>query len=418
MDPFVSGDGILSGSAGFTGSRRRRDVPRAVPGRGRGILTDPPAGKLAGASICRKVIRIPPSREKAVPAGGGWYNPDWFWQFPEDLRRMGADFFLRTAAVMAAFIFPFLACSAPDTDTEPQACGGTHQERDAGAPREIISRNIVSFELTLYDPREMSRQLLPGGGDPPRREDILARFMKLVKNPDGTVTVEARGGSLYPTARRNGLTFHVRFTAPDRDYTARLQDLVVRRSLIRNNGLVVHTYGLPSGDGDRLSVKYDSGEYIYRRINTGPLLDYDTAFEIYDLFRTMTRDQGLDFNTKGSNVQLYDDATEEFLQGTWKGTHFGNECTVIFTGNHVRIYYGGKLTDDADYVIDEGWIVPADQNGGKDRLRFQGVAVMSKKNSFTLSGTVLRNKASSTFDLRRQKEQSPAPDSADAAGGR
>jgi hypothetical protein len=242
--------------------------------------------------------------------------------------------------------------------------------------------------------------------------------MKLVKNPDGTVTVEARGGSLYPTARRNGLTFHVRFTAPDRDYTARLQDLVVRRSLIRNNGLVVHTYGLPSGDGDRLSVKYDSGEYIYRRINTGPLLDYDTAFEIYDLFRTMTRDQGLDFNTKGSNVQLYDDATEEFLQGTWKGTHFGNECTVIFTGNHVRIYYGGKLTDDADYVIDEGWIVPADQNGGKDRLRFQGVAVMSKKNSFTLSGTVLRNKASSTFDLRRQKEQSPAPDSADAAGGR
>ena len=315
--------------------------------------------------------------------------------------------FLGVLAGLAAVFWG--AQAAEDGNVE---CGGTDRHRDPHAPRTIVSRQIVSFELTTFEPQEY-HFLFTDNGLEELGEPVTATYLSLKRQADGSLEISARGGSLEAMNQevRDGSVFAVNFTTPDRGYTARLQDLVVRRSLIRNNGLVVHTYGLPSGDGDRLSVKYDSGEYIYRRINTGPLLDYDTAFEIYDLFRTMTRDQGLDFTTRGSNVTVYDDATEEFLQGIWEGRHFGTPCQVRFAGRHVQITYGGSLTDDTDYVIVDGWVrpdTPSARKGG--HAVFSALTGMSKKNSFTLNAGVYRNGASSSFELRKvtAKEEAEA----------
>jgi hypothetical protein len=106
---------------------------------------------------------------------------------------------------------------------------------------------------------------------------------------------------------------------------------------------------------------------------------------------------------------IYDDADEQFLQGTWTGRHFGKDCTVIFTGSHVLIYYNHQLTDDTGYVIINGSIQP-------DKLRskpigkrkedsyehFRGIPFLRKKNGFTLTGYMTNNNSYSTVDLYKQ----------------
>ena len=39
---------------------------------------------------------------------------------------------------------------------------------------------------------------------------------------------------------------------------------------------------------------------------------------------------GYDFTSEGSNVKLFDDPDEEYVQGTWKGKHFGDDIEVTF----------------------------------------------------------------------------------------
>ena len=290
--------------------------------------------------------------------------------------------FLGVLAGLMAVIWG--AQAAEDGNVE---CGGTDRHQDPHAPRTIVSRQIVSFELTTFEPQEY-HFLFTDNGLEELGEPVTATYLSLKRQADGSLEISARGGSLEAMNQevRDGSVFAVNFTTPDRGYTARLQDLVTRFDMIRNNGLTDVTYGLPSGDGNILRVDYDSGEYIFRH-DSGRILEYDAAFAVFDLFRSMARDQGLDFTTRGSNVTVYDDATEEFLQGIWEGKHLGVPCRAEFSGRHVRIYRSGRLTDDTDYVIREGKIIPADQGEPGGRLvTFQGVSVLWKKDGSTLKG--------------------------------
>ena len=96
------------------------------------------------------------------------------------------------------------------------------------------------------------------------------------------------------------------------------------------------------------------------------------------------------------NVMLYDDATVEFLQGFWKGTHFGDTILVEFIDNNIKIFVNDKLSDDTKYIIDEGSIKE------ETNKEFSGISSLRKKNDILLTAYFLGD-SYSTCDLLKQK---------------
>lgn len=300
-------------------------------------------------------------------------------------------------------ILSFTASARADTDILPEVEGGHREYRVKNLNDKIESENIKSFQLTLYEPQIYNPAQYEETSDEER--EIRARKLELTKNEDGSLSVRAEGENMYAKGR-DGSKFILDFKTDDRDYTRRLQQLVRKHNLSSNNGFVSHTDGLPSGDGDTLSVVYESGEKIYKTDNVDRIMSFEAAYDIYSLFRVMATDSKLDFTTAGSNVQLYDDPTVQWLQGRWSGKHFGQECLVEFEGNHIRIYYGGKLTDDTEYVIFEGAVKPAGKGAEEGKsASFNAFTGIYKQNSFTLDAHVYRNRSSSHVSLMRQKKK-------------
>ena len=139
-------------------------------------------------------------------------------------------------------------------------------------------------------------------------------------------------------------------------------------------------------------------------------MHYEAAKLIYDAFHEEALKNGLDFNTKGSNVKLYDDADEEFLQGTWKGTHFGREILAEFEGNRVKIYVDGKLTDDTEYIIFEGAVRPnrlkegvTEPQSNHDYVEFEGCSCIRKMDEISLTAYFMKE-SYSTCRLLTQKQ--------------
>ncbi len=225
------------------------------------------------------------------------------------------------------------------------------------------------------------------------------------KNADGSVSVQSSGGDV---AARDGSGFRLDYTAADDGFLEKLQQLVAAHDLTADNGRVVNVGGLPEGYGDTLSVTYASGERIYKSSNESRTVSDEAAVAIYEAFRDMAVKNGFDFTTEGSNAPLYDDADEAFLQGTWKGTHFGSEYVAVFTGNRVQIYCDGELTDDTEYVVVRGSIRPNRLKEGvrapedeHDYEEFHDMSSMRKKNDIFLVGYFTKD-AYSTVDLLRQ----------------
>lgn len=147
------------------------------------------------------------------------------------------------------------------------------------------------------------------------------------------------------------------------------------------------------------------GEKIYKTSNQTPTISNEASNAFYNDFLKYVQKYGLDFNSSGSNVQLYDDADVEYVQGTWNGKHFGQEISVCFDGNHVVIKVDGKETDNCNYVIVNGSIVKDKLKEGIDKAQsefdyelFNGVSKLAEKNYFTMVGYFLSD-SYSTCDL-------------------
>jgi len=322
---------------------------------------------------------------------------------------------LKRAVIFSAILSGIAAMGAvmaqiADDIREPPECGQHHEYRDKSLSPEIKSENIVHFSFMSFPDHGFMMPVIESGAAPDSASERVPQYaVSLVRDDSGIIRVAARGGN--NTSHRDGSQFRVEYEVPDDGLPADLQEIVRKHSLSRDNGHVSHTDGLPTGDGSILSVRYDSGEAIYRGNNVFPLLDEAATREIYQAFRRSARRQGYDFTTAGSSEPVYDDPTEEMLQGIWKGKHFGRECIAEITGSHIRIYYDGKLADDTDYVIFEGMIKPnrlARGSSPDDRYpryeNFNAFTGISKMNGFTIVGHVFRNGASSSVELRRQNK--------------
>lgn len=275
--------------------------------------------------------------------------------------------------------------------------GGRSDSKIAGLRDTIESHEVISFR---YDAESAMNMLI----QPELSADAFRVSCERVS--EGRVHIKASGGS--SSGRRDGTKFLLDYEADEDGFLAELDALIREYRLSENNGQVTHVNGLPPY-GDSLSVDYAGGERIYRSNNQARNLSAAASDAIYEAFRTFTRKNGYDFTTAGSNVPVYNDADEAFLQGTWSGKHFGREVQAVFTGNHVQIWYDGKLTDDTDYVIIEGNVLPnclrsdaADAYYPADAYeRFHGVDMFCKYLDTGLTGYVYDG-ASSSFTLRRR----------------
>ena len=265
---------------------------------------------------------------------------------------------------------------------EPILDGARKEGQIKGYSETINSKNIVSF---LYNGPNFHLEC------------------ELI---DNKINIKSRGG--YSTTR-DGKYFKLDYVSTNLDFLKQLQELVEKYNLSKNNGYFVEVAGLPAGLGGRLDIKYESGENIFKSSNQFPILNEEEEKRIYELFHQSALDNGYDFNSKGSNVDLYNDATEEYLQGTWKGTHFGDEILVEIENNHIKIYSNNKLIDDIDYIIYEGSIRPNKLVAGRNKATtendyetFKELSYLRKKNEILLTAYFTKENYS-TCELLKQK---------------
>ena len=271
--------------------------------------------------------------------------------------------------------------------SSPEMCGARHESQMDDCAEEIKSKDIVSFSYVGPD------------------------FVVSAKKEGKNLHVYASGGGKYN--KRDGSYFIIKYDTEDMSLLTKLQEIIDKYGEVRGNGHCVHVDGLPPGIGDTLNVEYESGEKIYKYSNQFPTVRPETTKEFYDTFHEFVIKDGYDFTSAGSNVKLFDDADPEYLQGTWKGKHFGSEVEVTFTGNKVTIKVDGKVTDeDVEYTIFEGSVVKNKLAEGKDGTskgdyeKFEGVQSFCKKNYFTLSG-YFTTESYSTCDLMNFDKEKP-----------
>lgn len=261
--------------------------------------------------------------------------------------------------------------------------GGVVKDRILdGYSENIISKNIVKFEYTNSD------------------------FVLQCELKEDGLHVISRGGY---SNKRDGTYFKLGYNASDNSLLIQLQEIVDKYNISKNNGYEHETAGLPAGLGDNISVFYESGEKIWKYSNQSPTISNEAINEIYNAFKNCANKNGFDFTSDASNEVLYDDADVNYLQGTWRGTHFGKEYIVKFYSNYIKIYEDGKLIDDTKYVIINGNIVSnklkkdnLEGNDYHDYEEFSVISTIVKKNDFTLIAYFMKN-GYSTCELLKQK---------------
>lgn len=265
-------------------------------------------------------------------------------------------------------------------------CGGRHESHMEGLIDEIKSKDIMSF---MYS----------------------GEFYLSATKEDNIVHINTTGGGKY--GKRDGSYFIVRYDTEDDSIFEKLQEVIDKYEVSRNNGYCLHVDGLPGGIGDSIEVKYSSDEKIYKISNQAPTINPEAAKEFYNIFHEFVKKDGYDFTSAGSNVKLFDDADEKYLQGTWTGKHFGDNIEVTFKDNKVTIKVDDKVVEEnTEYIIKDGFVQKNKLLEGKDGSTkndyedFEGVNSFAKKNWFTMTA-YFTTESYSTCDLMNFDKEKP-----------
>ena len=270
---------------------------------------------------------------------------------------------------------------------EDAVCGARHEGYLEGYSEDIKSKDITSFEYAGNN------------------------YYLFCEKNDDKLKISCRGGY---SNRRDGKYFIIRLEESDLSLLSDLQKDILKYNVSKNNGYCLTVDGLPAGLGDRIEIKYDSGESIYKNSNQAPTISEEASSAFYEDFHKYVKKYDLDFNSEGSNVELYDDADIDYVQGTWNGKHFGRDVSVTFNKNHVTISIDGKITDkEVEYTIYEGSIRKNELEEGKEKAEskndykeFEGVSCFAKKNWFTMTAYFMKE-SYSTCDLMNFEKEKP-----------
>lgn len=283
---------------------------------------------------------------------------------------------------LAAFL-SFCACTKQKEETEPVPMeGGRKVEYIEGLEEKIESKDIIAFS---YSAPEYN--------------------VKCTKEGDKLHIISDGGYS----DERDGSYFRLDYESDDLTFLNTLQEIAEKYELSKDNGYTCEVGGLPGGLGDTISVKYESGESIYKSSNQALTISEEAAAQIYEAFHQYAVKNGYDFNSEGSNVVLYNDADKEYLQGTWVGKHFGREFKAEFSGDRVKIYCDGKLTDDCGYSIYEGCVTTDELKDGvteakdeHDYEEFSEISCFRKCNDVSITAYFMKG-SYSTDSLYKQE---------------
>lgn len=154
--------------------------------------------------------------------------------------------------------------------TEPPMCGGTDAYQDTRAPKEIVSQNMILFDVT---------SALGYALTPEEDADPLG-FIAAFAAPAG------EGTFLFletaPDERSDDTT--AAWALVKENVFPALVSLVREHDVAKNNGFHSRTHGLPQDFGGRVRIRYASGEEISFSDNQTPVLSIPLARTIAALF--------------------------------------------------------------------------------------------------------------------------------------
>ena len=277
-----------------------------------------------------------------------------------------------------------------------------------------IGLNLVKRKenIMIEDGETTKEGRLPGYKEIIKSKDIIyfeyscGKFKVLCELTDDGLLIKSSGGSSYD---RDGTYFRLDYISKNNTILKELQDIVDKYDISKNNGYEHEVAGLDPYISETIKVNYKSNEKIYKYDNQSRIITEEAENEIYEVFHKNAKENEYDFTSEGSNVELYNDATKEYVQGTWKGTHFGRKYKVEFNGTKIKIYKDGKLTDEGWYKIIDGDVVNDKPKKGvtipkdkSDYEEFSDISIFKKKNDFTMTMYFMKD-GYSTDDLIKEK---------------
>ena len=161
--------------------------------------------------------------------------------------------------------------------TEPGMCGGTDATQDTRAPKEIVSDEMIFFDVT---------SALGGMAAAPgttQNFDPSLGYVSAFAAPaaEGTFLFLStfRGFGFGTLGERRSEWAYVK-----EDIFPKLVALARECDLARGNGYHSETHGLPQNFGGRIDIRYASGERISTSNNQSPVLSPVAATRIADVF--------------------------------------------------------------------------------------------------------------------------------------
>ncbi|MBS7262511.1 MAG: hypothetical protein KIG36_02765 [Eubacteriales bacterium] len=162
--------------------------------------------------------------------------------------------------------------------TKPDVCGGTDATLDERAPKEILSEEMILFDVT---------SALNVSARPRRPGDEPLGYVSAFAAP-----VAGQGVFLF-LATSSGFSRCEERRADWALVTADVFPALVRltreRGLAENNGFHSVTHGLPENFGGSILVRYADGEKISVSDNQSPVLDNKTGARIAELFTDLMK---------------------------------------------------------------------------------------------------------------------------------
>jgi|GEM_PF-767527 len=159
--------------------------------------------------------------------------------------------------------------------TEPGMCGGTDASQDTKAPKEILSDDMILFDVTSA----LSRGYIPSEGKRYSVEKLgyVSAFAAPAGN--GTFLFLETGDSFQKRAPKARSWAYVK-----EDVFPSLVRFVRDRDIAKSNGFHSTTHGLPENFGGSVDIRYASGEKISFSNNQTSIISYDAGAEIAKLF--------------------------------------------------------------------------------------------------------------------------------------
>lgn len=154
-----------------------------------------------------------------------------------------------------------------DHDTDAEDGGAVTRRDGSDAPKVINSTEIVEFKLTVS---LFASTVLP---------DLKNRKYYLEAVNDGKATV-----CTYKWHSRGGTDVFNKSFETDSLFMTELQKITSKFNLAQYNGYYHFVSGLPDMYGEKIDIRYASGEYIYASDNQCRFLPEEAISELIELF--------------------------------------------------------------------------------------------------------------------------------------